>query len=233
VTNLEILQALVFEPRKAFAELAERPKYWFPLLLLLVATLLTTVWYTSKVDLAWAADRQIHHSVFSSNLSEDQIQQAVKAAEGRRGLQISISVIAIAIVLPVVVMVAALYNQLVGKMVGFERTFRQWFAFVCWCAIPSALAAVPAALVLATTDTSQIGQEALKPLSLNSLFFHRAIGEPGFSLFTNFDLFQVATMYLSLVGLKVWSGRSWLFCVLFIGIPWLLIYGPWAWFSLR
>ncbi len=47
MSNWEILQALVFEPRKAFAEIAERPKFWFPLLVLIIATVGTTLWYTS------------------------------------------------------------------------------------------------------------------------------------------------------------------------------------------
>ncbi|MEJ0098868.1 MAG: hypothetical protein WDO12_03660 [Pseudomonadota bacterium] len=43
MSNWEILQALVFEPRKAFAEIAERPKFWFPLLVLVIAGLVTAV----------------------------------------------------------------------------------------------------------------------------------------------------------------------------------------------
>jgi Yip1 domain len=233
MSNLEILQALVFEPRKAFAEIAERPRYWFPLLLLFIATLATTIWYLSIVDIGWVADRQLRHNAFARSLTEDQIAQQVQMAQGRRGLQIGITVVGTAIVLPIALMIAALYNFLVGKIVSFERSFRQWFSFTAWVAMPLVVAAIPAALVLATSETTEIAQESLKPLSLNSLFFHRAIGEPGFSLFSSLDLFQLLTLYLSLVGVKVWSGRSWLFSALFVGIPWGLIYGLWAWFSLR
>ncbi len=68
---------------------------------------------------------------------------------------------------------------------------------------------------------------------MNALFFHRAVGESGFSLFNALNLVQFVTLYLSVLGVKVWSGRSWLFSILFIGIPWVLIYGIWAWFSLK
>jgi len=232
VTNLEILQALVFEPRKAFTEIAERPRYWFPLLVFVIALLATTVWYVSKVDLGWAADRQIRHSSFLRNLTEEQITQQVQATQGRRGLQMSISVIGITIFVPLLLMLPALYNLLVGKMVGFDRSFRHWYSYCCWMTLPSALAQIPAMLLLATTETNQISQEALKTLSLNALIFHRDIGEPGYSLFSNLDLFQLLTLYLSMVGVKVWSGRSWLFTSLFVGIPWALIWGIWAWISL-
>lgn len=233
MTNLGIAQALAFEPRKAFAEIAERPRYWFPLLVLLVATLGTSLWYLSIVDMGWLIDQQLHQSALASNLTEDQIAQQVQAAQGRRGLQMGISGVAILFLVPVIMLIFALYNFLVGKMVGFERSFRHWFSFVTWTALPGALAVIPAAILLSTTESTQIPQQALKTLSLNALFFHRAAGEPGFSVLSNFDLFALASLVLSLVGVKVWSGRSWLFAGLFVGIPWVLIYGPWAYFSFR
>ncbi len=233
MNNLQIAQSLVFEPRKAFAELAERPRYWLPLLALLIATLVTTFWYLSVVDLGWMADEQLRNSVLARNLTEDQIAQQVQLAQGQRGLRIGVSVVAIAIIIPIILMVAALYNFLVGKMVGFERSFRHWFSYTCWCAVPGALAVIPAAILLATTETTQIRQEALKTLSLNALFFHRTAGEPGYSVLSNFDLFGLATLILSLIGVKVWSGRSWLFTGLFVGIPWVVIYGGWALLSFR
>jgi hypothetical protein len=68
---------------------------------------------------------------------------------------------------------------------------------------------------------------------LNSLLFHRAVGEPGFTLLSSMNLTQLATLYLAIIGVKIWSSRSWLFAVLFVAVPWVLIYGIWAWFSLR
>ncbi len=229
-----ILQALLFEPRKAFAEIAARPRYWFALLLLVVATLVTTIWYQSIVDLGWMMDQQLRHNALARSLTEEQIAHQVQLAQGQRGLRIGASVVAIAIILPLVLMIPALYNFLVGKIVGFERSFRQWYAFTCWVAVwPLVGGTLAGVLVLATSQTSQLGQEALKPLSLNALIFHRSIGEPGFSLFTNIDLFQLAGLVLSVIGIKAWSGRSWLFAVLFVGIPWALVFGLWAVFSLR
>ena len=233
MNNLQIAQALAFEPRKAFAAIADKPRYWFPLLALIAATLATSLWYLGVVDMGWLIDQQLHQSALARNLTEDQIAQQVAAAQGRRGLQMGISGVAIVLLVPVVMLIFALYNFLVGKIVGFERSFRQWFSFVAWTALPGALAVIPAAILLSTSESTQIPQQALKTLSLNALFFHRAAGEPGFSLLSNFDLFGLASLVLSLVGVKVWSGRSWLFTGLFVGIPWVLIYGCWAFFSFR
>jgi hypothetical protein len=233
MNNLGIAQALLFEPRKAFAEIAERPRYWFPFLTLLVATLVTTVWYLGVVDLAWMTDEQLRHSARGRAMSEEQIAQAVAFMGGNPALIMALGILQVAIVVPLILLVPALYNFLVGKIVGFERSFRQWFAFTSWCALPGALTMIPAAVLLATTETTQISQQALNTLSLNALFFHRAVGEPGFTLLSAVDLFRIATLILCLIGVKVWSGRSWLFAILFVGIPWALIFGCWAYFSFR
>ncbi len=185
------------------------------------------------VDLGWVVDRELRHSPIPLNLSEEQIAQRVQLAGSQRGLRLAIGVGGVAAGIPIGMLIGALFNLLIGKVVGFERSFRQWFAFTAWTTLPTALTAIPAALVLATTESRQFGQEALQALSLNSLLLHRAIGEPGFSLFNTLNLTQVATLYLAMVGVKVWSNRSWLFAALFVGVPWVLLYGTWAWISLR
>ena len=38
---------------------------------------------------------------------------------------------------------------------------------------------------------------------------------------------------IAAVGVRVWSNRSWLFSILFTALPYLLIYGIWAFFALR
>ena len=233
MNNLQIATALAFEPRKAFAEIAEKPRYWFPLLALLIATLVMTVWYLSTVDVGWLIDQQIRQSARGRNMTEEQMAQSVAFMGSNPGVLIALGVAQVAIAIPLILLIPALYNFLAGKIVGFERSFRQWFAFTSWCALPGALAVIPAALLLVTAESNQIPQQALNTLSLNALFFHRAPGDPGFSVLSVFDLFRLATLILCLVGVKVWSGRTWLFTSLFVGIPWTLIFGVWAFFSFR
>ncbi len=105
------------------------------------------------MDIGWVTDRDLRHNAFASRLTEEQITQQVQNAQHQRGLREAIGAIGTAIVIPIVLLITALYNLLVGKMVGFERGFRQWFSFCCWTGLPSALTAIPAALVLLTTDT--------------------------------------------------------------------------------
>lgn len=231
MSNWEILQGLVFEPRKAFAELGERPRFWFPLLLLVIAMGGIQAWYSNVVDLAWAMDQQIrNNALVRNNMTEEQITAAVQQA-GARGPSTAgaiLNFIGVGIVVPLFMLLVALFYWVVGKITGFDRSYRHWYAFCFWVSMPLVVGAIPQAVALATTDTTQFTQESLKTLSLNALVFHRAPGEPGYSFLANFDLFAIASLYLSLIAVQVWSGRSWLFTGLFVGIPWVLVYGLWA-----
>ena len=44
VNNLDMTWAVLFEPRKAFAEIDARARFWFALLVVLVITVVTAVW---------------------------------------------------------------------------------------------------------------------------------------------------------------------------------------------
>jgi hypothetical protein len=233
MSNLEILQALIFEPRKAFAAIAERPRFFFPLFLLVLTTAGMTIWYTSIVDIGWLADREMRHGFAAGRLTEEQIAVQVQNAVDQRGVRVAIGGIATVFVLPLFMLLWALYYLLAAKVTNVDRGYRQWLAFACWTTLPTALGVIPAALVLLTAENNQFGQEALQVLSLNALVFHRAIGEPGFAWLNGVNLLQFVSIYLAIYGVKVWSNRSWSFSAVFNLLPWLLIYIPWAWFSFR
>jgi hypothetical protein len=232
MNSIAMLQALVFEPRKAFAAMAERPRVLFPLLLLIVATGGIALWYYNVVDLEWMTDRQIRASGFARALTEAQIEEQVKQAGAHPGRGSVIAVVATSLGVVIISLITALYYLLAGKITNVQRGFKQWFAFTAWTSLPSVLGVIPAAYVLLTATSAQIDQGDLQPLSLNSLFFQRAPGEPGYTLLLSINVLQFLSLYLAAVGVKTWSGRSWLFSIVFTALPFVLIYGIWAFFAL-
>jgi hypothetical protein len=233
MTNLSLLQALVFEPRKAFTELDARPRFWWAMLVLAIASGLLTAWYTAVVDLAWVTDLQLRASALTQNMTEAEIERLATETAKRRGMQVVLGSISTAVVIVIVMLLSGLYYSLAGKITGVERSFRHWMALTAWSSMPTLLGLIPSALVLLTASSAQIPQGALQPLSLNELFIGRAVDEPGYTLFSSITLFQFLALYLAALGLKVWSGRSWLFSLVFTALPLVLIFGTWAFFSLR
>jgi hypothetical protein len=233
MNNLAILQALVFEPRKAFTELDARPRFWFPLLVLVISQVAITWWYTSFVDMEWLVDRQLQNSTFGANMTAEESARVAQQAAAHGGLRSVISAVFIAIIYPLVLLLGALYYLIATKITGVERSFRHWLALSCWGTIPVAVAVIPSAIVLLTASSNQLPQEALQPLSINELFLHREPGAPGYALFANLGLFQIACLYLAAVGVKTWSRRSWLYSIILTALPLVLIVGIWALFALR
>lgn len=233
MNNLSILQGLIFEPRSAFAELDARPRYWWPLLLVMVLQGGLAYWYVSFVDLAWLVDEQLRASSVGANLTDAEIARMASAATEQRGVRAILAGVIGAIALPVMLLIGALYLLLATKVTGVERGFPHWFALSAWTTLPvMLLGAVLGAVALATAGSNQIPQAALQPLSLNELVFHRQPGETGYTLYSSFNLLQFLSVYLTAMGLRVWTSRSWTYCIIVAVLPIALIYGIWAFFAL-
>ncbi|HYP78954.1 MAG TPA: YIP1 family protein, partial [Steroidobacteraceae bacterium] len=217
MNNLALLSALAFEPRKAFDEIAQRPRFWFPLLLLLAASVGLSVWYCSVVDIQWLTDQTLRNSGLARRLSEEQMEAAI--ARSSRGGAIAQAIIAGPLVLVAIHLAEAVYLLLAGKITNVQRSFRQWFALSCWTSLPGVLAVIPAAMVLLGATSPQIPQADLQPLSFNELLLHLTPKDSGYLLWSNFGVLSLVSLYLSSLGVKLWSGRSWLFSVLFATLP--------------
>jgi len=231
--NFALLQALAFEPRKAFAELDARPRYWWPLLVLVFAQAGVVLWYLNFVDLEWLVDLQIRASAAGRNMTDAEVARTAQMASANPGAQKVFGTLLSGLAVAFFMLLGALYYALAGKITGIERGLRHWMALSAWSSMPALLGLVAACIMMATAGSNQIGQEALQPLSLNALFFHREAGEPGYALFSSANLFQVAALALAAIGVRVWARRSWPFSIVFVSLPYVLAYGIWAFFALR
>ena len=61
--------------------------------------------------------------------------------------------------------------------------------------------------------------ERAGPLSLNELLFHRPKGSPGHALFESLSIPAVLGWMLTIIGVHVWSQRSWAFSTIFALLP--------------
>ena len=229
--NLEMVTALIAAPRRLFAELEERPRVWFPLLLTIIATVAITVWYYSYVDISWFRDQLFSGNARGAQMTDAQRQQ-INAIIGR-GLLTTVSAIAIPIVLLISRLIESTYYLLMGNLTGVRKPFKHWWSFSWWTGLPSVISVVPAALILILGDSHQIEASALAPLSLNELVFHRHMSESGYSLWTTLSLIHPFMWWLAVVGMQVWSKRSAVFSAIVALLGPALFYGCWAVLALR
>jgi hypothetical protein len=231
MNDLELTAALATAPSSAFTELRERPRFWFPLLLLVLTTAGLVYWYYSVVDIEWLKD-----SMFSSNPKLQQMSGEQRAAAmamyGRNTMRWS-SLVSMFIVLPLVFVVEALYLLVAAKITKLSPGFKHWFALVCWTSLPMLLTTIVAAILLILSDTPQMSPSVLQPLSLNELLLHVPAGGKGFSLFEAVNIPALLSWALMIIGIRTWSQRSWGFSAIVTLLPWVVIYALWAFFAFR
>ena len=225
MTNLEVARLLVTSPSRAFAALKESPVFALPMWGVIIATGGVIALYYLFVDMAWLADQMATQAKLPA-------EQAANFKISR-GLLLGASLVGVVIALLAIQSVSALYLLIAGNITNVRYSFRHWFAFSWWVSSPQMLGAIPALLILLLGNASQISASALNPLSLNELLFHRGPADPGYNLLTNFGLIHIAIAWLSVLGVRVWSGRSMTFCIVFALLPTVLVYGIWALFAFR
>jgi len=229
--NLALSVALATAPSSAFEELRQRPRFWFPLLLLVLSTMALSYWYYSVVDIEWFKDVMYGNNPDIQKLPEADRARAM-AMVGRNTLLWG-SVIGTIFALPIVYLLWALYLLLAAKVTKLPQGFKHWFAFSCWTALPGLLSIVIAAIFLLMSDTTQVSPSVMQPLSINELLLHRPMGSPGHMLLETLTIPSLLSLALMIIGVHAWSQRSWAFSTLFILVPVVVIYGCWAFFSFR
>jgi uncharacterized membrane protein YhdT len=227
MNNLELSVALATAPSSAFAELRERPRFWFPLLLLVVSTAAVNYWYFSMVDVEWLKD-----TMFGSNPDMNETEHAAAMGMLTRTTLLWGAMVGVIIGTPLVFLVWALYLLLAAKVTKLPQGFKHWFALSCWTSLPLLLSTVVAAVFLILSDNSQVSPSLMAPLSLNSLVLHRPMG-PGYAFYESMTIPGVLGWILMIIGVRTWSQRSWLFSSIFIVLPLVVYYGIWSTFAFR
>ena len=231
MNNVALTVALATAPSSAFAELRERPKFWFPLLLLVLSTAAVAGWYYNVVDIDWLKDLMFSNNPDLQALPQDKRADAM-AMLGRNTMLWG-SVAGAIFIMPIVFLVMATYFLLVAKVTRMSQGFKHWFAFSCWTAMPLLLSTVVAAIMLILSDNPQVNPSVMQPLSINELLLHRPMSSPGQSLLESLSIPSLLSWILMIIGVRVWSQRSWGFSMAFILLPAVCIYGVWAFFAFR
>ncbi len=231
MNNIALATALATAPSTAYQELRERPRFWFPLLLVVLSTAGIVYWYYSAVDIEWLKDAMYGNNADMQKLPEEERAQAM-AMVGRNTLLWG-SVIGTLLVLPLFFVLQSLYLLLAAKVTKLPQGFKHWFAFTSWSALPLLLGNVVAAILLLMSDSPQISPSMMQPLSLNELLLHRPMGSPGHAIFEALNIPGILSWILMIIGVRTWSQRSWAFSSLFILLPAVVIFGIWAFFAFR
>ena len=208
MNNLDLSVALATAPSSAFAELRERPRFWFPLLLLVLSTAVLVYWYYSAVDIEWLKDLMFGNNPDIQKLPE--AERAQMMAMVSRNTLLWGSVIGTFFALPIVFLVhgfvSAARRQGHQAAAGIQTLVRAGLLVV---AGPAAGHSRRCHLPGSERYAADAARARLQPLSLNELVFHRPLGSPGQALLETLTIPGLLSWALMIIGVHTWSQRSW------------------------
>jgi hypothetical protein len=219
------LTGVFFEPGKTFADIAERPRWLVPLLLVVVAGVAFYFLYGPHVG--W--ERFLRHQM-ETNARVQQQMERIPADQRDRAIAMQTKFMGIGYYFGTMVMVPLMYLISAAIVLGIASglmsagvKFKQVFAIVCYAGLPLILKHALAMVVMFLKNPADFN--LLNPLAFNPAAFMDPISTPKFlyTLAMSFDLFTIWTLLLMATGLKAAAGKK-----LSFGGALFAVVTPWA-----
>ncbi len=194
---------IITNPASVFDSIKLKNSFMAPLIALLLSTVIILVIYYSQIDPIWFVDYVI--SITPQDLAPDQIEQMKKFIKPET-MKIFAPIMA-TIVTVVMILIQATVLNLAGKTTETDTSYGEWFALVCWTAVPQILVSIMIIINLSIGDNSQLRPDLLNPINMTSLF---DLGSTGyFNKFMSFiSVVTVWSIYLMATGYKSWTKSS-------------------------
>ena len=219
------LTGVFFEPAKTFQDIAARPNFWVPLIIMLITAIAYMVMFSQHVGWERMMRHQLEASSRSAQLSpeqkEAQLQMMTKFAPVGGYAAILIGV-------PVGTLIwAAILLLIVKTMMGAPVRLKQIYAVICYGAMPGVIFTALAIAVMFMKPPDDFNMQ--NPLMFNpGAFMDPATTSKGLlSLASALDLFTIWKLLLVGFGLKAAGGKS-----LSMGGAMTAVFLPWALFVL-
>ena len=215
------LTGVFFEPAKTFEDVAARPNFWVPLILVIVVALGYMVLYGQHVGWERMIRKQIDSSSRAAQLSPE--QKETQIAAGAKFAPI-VTYVAILVFVPVGTLVwAAVLLAIVKGMMSVPLRLKQVFAIICYASLPAVVMSLLAIAVMFMKPPDDFNLQ--NPLVFNPAAFMDQTTTSKFlySLASSIDLFRLWTLVLIGIGLKAAGGR-----LITMGGAMTAVFLPWA-----
>ena len=213
-------------PGKALDEVKSHTSWlWWPLLTGIVLACGLFIYYYSWVDFPWLVEETIRQTPVERRAeSADTIREFMNP-----GTSTWTTVAAIVAMSLIIYTLQATYFHLANKLTtGAEIGFGQWFSFSAWTWFVSVFGTLSVFILILMSDTNQLAQTDLQPLSMNTLLIHANPGDPWFTWGSSLSLINFWVIFLMSIGYARWTGAEIVKSTIIAVLPWAAIFGIWA-----
>jgi hypothetical protein len=216
------ITGVFIDPKKAFADIAAKPGWIVPIMLLVVAYLAFMYCFTTHVG--W------EHSMRQAMETNSRVQQMdPQQREAALQMQLKFAPIGAYVVGPIAIVVVALIMAgvllMVCKMMGASISFKQMFGISAYAMLPGLVSSVLTIIVIFTQNPENFNLQ--NPIAFN--VGHYLEPPPNtakalYSLATSIDLFSFWTILLLAVGISV-TAKKFPFskALVAVVVPWVIL----------
>jgi len=216
------ITGVFIDPKKAFADIAARPSWIVPIILLIVGYLAFMYCFTTHVG--W------EHSMRQAMETNSRVQQMdPQQREAALQMQLKFAPIGAYVVGPLVIVVVALIMAgvllMVCKMMGASLGFKQMFGISAYAMLPGVISSILTVIVIFVKNPEDFNLQ--NPLAFNLGAFLEPPPNSAkalYSLATSIDLFSFWTILLLAVGISV-AAKKFPFskALVAVVVPWVVL----------
>jgi hypothetical protein len=198
---------VIVEPQKAFVDIAARPGWWPPMILLVVLSVIYLAAFSSHVGWERFIRHQIETSKQAQNLTAEQRENAIQMQAKFAG---PVGMAGAVVGTPIsMVILAGVFMFIFGTVLGGTVTFKQTLGVVSHAMVPSVISSVAALGVMFLKDPSDF--DLSNPAGFNLGFYLDPLSSPAWlvSLGNSLDIFSIWIMLLVATGMSIAARKSW------------------------
>ena len=200
----ERLMGVFISPGETFEDVARKPGFWAPLIVIVLGSVVmieTMIW---KIGLERLVRAGIEQSSRASSMSPEQMDQAVS-----QGAKISAVIMHIAGLLgpPIVLLIIAGVGILIVNVIfGARASFKTIFSLVCYADLVSLLGVLMSVAVMLFGDPDHFPSQNPIPGNVGFFLNPHEVSKPLYALASSVDIFTIWLLILLGVGLSKGTG---------------------------
>jgi hypothetical protein len=223
ISEFSRVTGVFFEPTKTFADIAARPRWIVPLLLLILASVAYVAMIGQRVGWERTIRQQIENNPQMEQMTPEQRERGV--AMGLRFATVGAYTSSILGVPIMNLIVAGVLTGIVAGILSAGVKFKQVFAVVCYAGLTGVIFSILAIAVMFLKNPEEFNIK--NPLAFNPAAFMDPLASSKFtySLAGSLDLFSIWTILLIATGLKAAAGKKLSFggALAAVVVPWAVL----------
>jgi hypothetical protein len=220
MSEISRLTGVFFEPSKAFADIAERPRWFVPLLIVVLASIVFLVVFSYHVG--WQG--LIEETMNTPRMLQMQPEQRHQTEAVLQRFYPVLAPLGALIAVPVMDLITA--GILMGIASGIMSAgirFKQFFAVACYAGLTAVVTQVLATVVMFLKPPDQFNLRNPIAFNLGAFLDPNAHSKAIYTLASGLDVIAFWGIFLTAVGIKAAAGKK-----LSLGMALLAACVPWA-----